>query len=59
MDQKHDTHLFVEVNQATKIWSIRQDWTSGSKIVYFTKMNTSEQQKCLMLSNKINLEIEA
>ena len=37
MDQKHDTHLFVEVNQATKVWSIRQDWPSGSKLVYFTK----------------------
>ena len=36
-DQKHDTHLFVEVNQATKVWSVRQDCPSGSKVVYFTK----------------------
>ena len=37
MDQKPDAHLFVEVNQATKVWSIRQEWSSGSKFVYFTK----------------------
>ena len=25
-DQKHDTHLFVEVNQATNAWSFKQDY---------------------------------
>ena len=37
MDQKHDTHLFVEVNQANKIWFIIHNYLSGSRLVYFTK----------------------
>ena len=37
MDQKHDTHLFVEVNQAINVWSIRQDWLSGSRLLYATQ----------------------
>ena len=35
MDQKHDTHLFVEVNQAISVWSIRQLYVAISRLILF------------------------
>ena len=35
MDQKHDTHLFVEVNQAISVWSIRQLYVAISRLISF------------------------
>ena len=51
MDQKHDTHLFVEVNQDKINLQVLH-------LYILLKMGAYEQEKCVMLSNEINLEID-
>ena len=45
-DQKHDTHLFVEVNQAIKIWPIDRLKPKFGNMIKLITTYTSEVQKC-------------
>ena len=52
-DQKHDTHLFVEVNQATNAWSFRQSCVS---VCRFKSLHNIRHFCCSEASNFSKLD---
>ena len=57
-DQKHDTHLFAEVNQATVHGPLDKIMVQFVDLSNLLKLDASEQQKCLMLCNDLYVQTE-